>query len=116
MPKDKGIQLNDHNDPATGGEIMDLKIDPVRGADGKIMNGLVVGKTLKQNQALLLLAQPGDLKFAPTLGVGIEDALLSDDFLVFRHLIREHFAVDGMRVNRLDFYPGKPFKVEAVYQ
>lgn len=115
MGKDKGIQLNDHNDPGSGGELMDLKIDPKRGVDGKIMSGLVVGKTLKQNQALILLAHPGDLKFTPALGVGIEDALLSDDFLIFRHKIREQFGRDGMQVNRLDFYAGKPFKVEAKY-
>lgn len=115
MPKGKGIQLNDHNDPNDTGQLMDLKVKPVRGADGKLMSGFVVGSTLEQNKALLLLAHPGDLKFSPDLGVGIEDALLGDDFLAFRHKIRENFAADGLKVTRLDFYANKPFRVDANY-
>lgn len=115
MPKGKGIQLNDHNDPEGTGEVMDLKVAPIRAGDGKIVRGLVVGNILQQNQALILIARPGDLKFVPTLGVGIEDALLGDEFLSFRHKIRANFATDGLKVSRLDFYPNRPFKVEATY-
>ena len=113
--KGTGIQLNDHNDPETGGETMDLKIQPVRGADGKITSGLVVGNITEQNKALILIARQGDLKFSADLGVGIEDALLGNDFLSFRHKIREHFGKDGLQVSRLDFYMGKPFRVDASY-
>lgn len=110
--KDKGIQLNDSND---SGEVMDLKINPVRGEDGKIITGIVVGNTLEQNKAMILMAHPGDFKFNPFLGVGIEDALLTDDYLEFRHRIRKSFAEDGLKITRLDFYPGKEFKIDAKY-
>lgn len=106
-----GLQLNDSG----SGEAMDLKIDPKRDVDGKIISGLVLGNTLEQNKALILLAQPGDFKFRPDLGVGIEDLLLSENYLEFRHRIREHLAKDGMRVEVLELYKNKPVKIEANY-
>lgn len=112
MPKDIGIQLNESDDT---GQILDLKIDIKRGVDGKIIQGVVVGNTLEQNKALILIAQPGELKFDPDLGVGFEDLLLSEDYLEFRHRIREHFAKDGLKVNNLDLYPNKPIKIDATY-
>jgi len=112
MGKGTAIQLNDTNDT---GEIMDLNIAPVRDASGKIISGLVVGNTLEQNKALILINQPGELKFKADLGVGLEDLLLSDDLLEYRHKIRREFEKDGLKVTRVDLYEGKPFKVDAVY-
>lgn len=112
MGKATGIQLIDNTND---GEVMDVKINVLRDAYNKIVTGIVVGNTLEQNKALILMAHPGDFKFNPLLGVGIEDALLSDDFLDFRHSIREHFAKDGLKVTKLDFYENKPFKVDANY-
>jgi len=113
MGKGIGIQLNDTNDT---GEIMDVKIVPVRDVSGKIITGLVVGNTLEQNKALILITQPGEFKFRPDLGVGIEDLLLSNDLLEYRHKIRREFEKDGLNVSRVDLYEGKPFKVEADYE
>lgn len=108
-----GIQLIDNNDQ---GEVMDIKIDPKHDAQGKIVSGFVVGSTLQQNQALILLAHLGDLKFRPDMGVGIEDLLLSDDFLEFRHRVREHLTKDGLKVNTLELYPNKPVVIESEYE
>ena len=112
MGKAIGIQLVDSNDE---GIIMDLKIKPVRNADNKIISGLVVSSTLEQNKALILLAQQGEVKFIPDLGVGFEDILLSENYLEYRHKIREHFAKDGLIVTTVDLYKNKPFKIIADY-
>lgn len=108
-----GIQVNDHNDTAA---ILDLKIEPKRDSSNKIISGLVVGVTLEQNISLLLLMHQGEMKSKPDLGVGIGDLLLGEDYLVFRHKIRDHLKKDGLVVNQLDLYDGKPFKIVAEYE
>lgn len=112
MAKDIGLQLNDNT--ATG-EILDLKIEVVKDAEGKIKSGLIVGSTLQQNQALILITQPGENKFNPDLGVGIADMLLDHDYLNYRHRIREHYAKDGLKVTHLDLYENKPLRIDANY-
>lgn len=111
--KDFGIQLIDNNDD---GEILDLKIIPVRDSDGMIVSGLVLGNTLEQNKACILIGHQGEFKFNPDLGVGISDLTLGEDYLEFRHRIREHFAKDGLIVKTLDLYENKPIKIIAEYE
>lgn len=110
--KDKGIQLIDNNDD---GVIMDLKIIPVRGLDNKITSGFVIGQTIEQNIALMLMAHQGELKFRPDLGVGIQDITLSEDYLIYRHRIREHLKKDNLIVLELDLFENRPFKINAEY-
>lgn len=112
MPKAKGLQLNDNT---STGEILDLKIEVVKDAEGKITSGLIAGNTLQQNQALILITQPGENKFNPDLGVGIADMLLDHDYLNYRHRIREHYAKDGLKVTHLDLYENKPLRIDANY-
>ncbi|MDN3671700.1 hypothetical protein QWY99_01290 [Flavobacterium branchiarum] len=107
-----GIQVNDHNDT---GDILDLKIEPVRDSSNKIVSGLVVGSTLEQNISFIMILHQGELKSNPDLGVGIEDIALSEDYLGFRHKIREHLKKDGLVVSQLDLFEGKPFKIVAEY-
>ncbi|EGV44345.1 hypothetical protein BZARG_793 [Bizionia argentinensis JUB59] len=113
MSKDIGIQVIDNTDQ---GEVLDLKIDTLRDANNKIVSGLVVGNTLEQNKAFILIAQPNDFKDHPTLGVGFEDNLLGEDLLEYRHKIREHFAMDGLKVTQLDLYDLTGIKIEAQYE
>ena len=110
--KNKGIQLIDNSND---GEIRDLKIIPVRDASNKIVSGFVIGTTLEQNIALMLMLHQGELKFRPDLGVGIQDLVLSSDFLVYRHRIREHLKKDNLFVSELDLFENKPFKILAEY-
>ena len=77
-----GIQLIDNADT---GDLMDLKVLPMRNELGLISEGLVVGNILQQNKALILLGQPNDFKHDPTLGVGIEDGLGLLGFVVFHY-------------------------------
>ena len=108
-----GIQLIDNND---AGIVMDVKIQPVRDIDGMIVSGLSIGDILHQNKAMILIGHQGEFKFNPEIGVGLPDLLLSNDYLEYRHRIREHFAIDGLKVSRLDFYENKPFVIEAEYE
>jgi len=107
-----GIQLTENNDQ---GEILDLKINVVRDSAGKIMSGLVVGNTLEQNKAIILIAQQGEFKANPDLGVGLGDIVNSSDYLEYRHKIREHFTKDGLVVETLDLYENKTLKIIANY-
>ena len=111
--KDHAIQMIDNADQGT---VLDLKIQPVRDQDGKILQGVVIGNTLEQNKAFLLLGHPNDFKGNPTLGVGIEDILLSTDLLEYRHKIREQFARDGLKITNLDLYSLEKIKIEAHYE
>ena len=111
--KSIGIQLTDN---AANGEILDLKINVIRDTAGKIISGLVVGNTLEQNKAIILIAHHGELKANPDLGVGLGDLLLGSDYLEFRHRIREHFAKDGLVVETVDLYENKPIKIVANYE
>ena len=108
-----GIQYNDNND---NGEVLDLKVTPVRDASGKLASGLVVGNTLEQNKASILIAHQGEFKFNPDLGVGLGNITLSSDYLKYRHKIREHFAKDGLAVETLDLFENKPLKIVAHYE
>lgn len=112
MVKRTGIQLIDNNDE---GVVMDTKIQPVYDAQGKILRGMVIGDTLEQNKALLLIAQQGELKFNPDIGVGILDMTLSEDYLVYRHKIQEHFAKDGLQASKVELYKNKPIVINADY-
>lgn len=111
--KDKGIQLVDNGDD---GQVLDLKIKPVRDEFGKIVSGLVIGSTLQQNKASILIAKQGEFKHRPDIGVGIGDLTLSSDFLEYRHKVREHFKKDGLKITALDLYPNMPVKIEAAYE
>lgn len=111
--KDKGIQLNDSSNAL---EKIDLKIDVKRNSDGLITQGLVIGNTLNQNKALIIIANPGEFCFNPTLGVAINNMLLDDDYLRYKHRIREHLSKDGMTVKAIEFSKDKPLLIDAKYE
>lgn len=87
----KGIQLDDY----------DLKITVERDIDGKITSGLNIGDTTAQNQALILYAQPGEIKEQPIIGVGITSMCLDHDSLAWRSKIREQLELDGQKVDQV---------------
>ena len=110
--KGRGVQLIDSNDEGT---LMDIKVNPVRDADGKIVRGEVIGDTLQQNKALILIEHTGEIKWREDLGVGIGDLLLSDDYLEYRHTIRRELQKDGMKVTKVDLYENVPLNIVANY-
>ena len=71
----------------------------VRDEEGRIIEGLSLGETLPQNQALILLLHQGELKEAPAVGCGISDMLLDHNPLYWRARIREQLEIDGQTVD-----------------
>jgi hypothetical protein len=111
--KDIGIQLVDNIDDVN---LLDIKINPIRDQDGKIISGLVIGNILEQNKALILIGSQGDFKYRPDLGVCFEDVLLGGDLLEYRHKITEHFTKDGLKITELDLYRTDYIKIIANYE
>lgn len=110
--KRKGIQVNGQD---TMG-FLDLKIEPQHDGSSKITRGFVLGDTLDQNKAFLLMAHQGEFKANAHLGVGFSDILLGGDLLEFRHKIREQFAYDGLKIKTLDVYHVDHINIEANYE
>lgn len=109
--KDFGIQYKSNND---GNFSLDINV--IKDSSGRILSGLVLGNTLQQNMASILIAEPGDLKNNLTVGVGMRSALLDEDLLPYRHKIKEQFAKDGLVVSHLDLYDLKKFSIQAEYE
>lgn len=74
--------------------------------EGKILSGLNLGDTLRQNQALILVLHQGELKERPEIGVGIEDMLLDNDILYWRSRIREQLELDNQSVDKVRITTG----------
>ena len=87
-----GIQLTADYEP---------HIRLVRDEEGRIIEGLALGETLPQNQALILTLHQGELKEAPAVGCGISDILLDHRPLFWRARIREQLEMDGQTVHSI---------------
>ncbi len=95
--KDVGIQLNDD---------YDLLIE-----DG----ALQVGDVPAQNQALILITNPGEWKQYPTLGVGLESWLNDDNPGSLKAEIKKQLKSDGMTVDSVSL-DGSNLTIEAEYE
>lgn len=100
------------------GSVLEPVFNVVRDANGKIINGLQVGSTQAQNEALILISNPGEFKNSPTLGVGLGDALLgdTDDMLRFRHEVRRCYRIEGLEIEKLDLFDIKKINIIAKYK
>lgn len=85
-------------DPVTG----DLQMAVQRDAAGLIAQGLEIGVTTFQNQALILQASKGEFKEYPTLGVGISDILGDNEATGWKREIALQLEADGMKVKAVD--------------
>ncbi|MDM1557052.1 hypothetical protein HX126_21080 [Chryseobacterium indologenes] len=84
--------------------------------DVKIEDGdFVVGESTYQNQNLLILADKGQFKMDPTVGVGVRRFLESNKKDDLAREIRQEFMKDGMIVKSLTITPEMEIKVDAVY-
>jgi len=86
--------------------------------DGSLLirNGdFVVGESMNQQQAMLLIAHPGEFKMNPETGIGISDLLLGEELLEYRHRIRNQYMLDGLKINRLELYEIGKLKIDAEY-
>ncbi|WP_418450193.1 hypothetical protein [Alistipes sp.] len=109
MAKGKDILL----DPQTG----DLMADTARDAYGLIANGLQIGDTTKQNQAIILQAFKGEFKEYPTLGVGISDILNDNETAGWKREIILQLEADDMKVKEVDLdITNNKLMIDAVYR
>lgn len=106
MKRGTGILMDGNND---------LSVIVRRNANGFITQGLVVGNSTLQNQSMLLSMRKSELKHAPTVGVGISDALLDHDLLPWRQKIRQEFENDGLKVKTLTYNTPKELSIDAEY-
>lgn len=80
----------------------DLKVEVRHDTAGKITQGIVLEETTPQNQAMILVANPGEFKEHPAWGVGVEGILNDHDFARWRSRIREQIEADGQRIEQLE--------------
>lgn len=92
--------------------------DIVRDQSGRIVNGLNVGATQPQNEALILASNAGEFKNSPTLGVGLSNAVLSDtaDTLKYRHAVRRNYDLEGLSISQLDMFDLRKINIVAKYR
>lgn len=85
--------------------------------DFLIENGdFVLGDATAQNQELILVAHKGEFKESPEIGVGISNALLSENLQDIINSIRRNFEYDGMKVNKLEIQANGALTVDAHYK
>lgn len=104
--KDRGIVITDD---------YDFQITVQRDNEAKITTGLTLGNILYQNQAIILLAQPGEIKSSPLVGVGIENILNDEDLLGWQRTIRLQMELDGQVVTRITFGKDQNLEINAKY-
>ena len=105
MAKRMGILLKDG----------DLDCQVIRDSNGLILSGLVVGDVTKQNQQTILLAEKGEVKCAPGIGVGIASYLDDESPSGLLREIRTNLRNDGQKVRTCGFVNGKLI-IEAGYE
>ncbi|SBV95278.1 hypothetical protein KL86DYS2_10880 [uncultured Dysgonomonas sp.] len=96
--KSRGILLDESGD---------LQIKVVRDKNGLIVSGLVIGDVTEQNQRTILLAEKGEIKGAPLLGVGLGSYLDDETPSELLREIRINLREDGQKVERFEFENGK---------
>lgn len=99
-----GIQLKDY----------EPQINIKRDSLGQITQGLTLGETLQQNQAVILAMHQGELKERPMMGVGISDMLLDNDPIYWRTMIKEQLEMDGQKVGSVKLTK-TGIQIEATY-
>ncbi len=85
--------------------------------DIAIVNGdFAIGDATLQHQHHILIAQKGEFKEAPEIGVGIANMLLDENPRKILTQIRRNFEYDGMKVNSLEFNEKGNIVVDAPYK
>jgi hypothetical protein len=85
--------------------------------DLDIQNGdIAIGYSDNQHQEHILLANKGDYKEFPELGVGINNMLNEDDFLPFLIEAKKNLQYDGMKINNIKFEENGNLNIDGYYQ
>jgi hypothetical protein len=97
-------------------EVRDILLD--ENYDLIIKDGdLLVAESTEQHQRCILMANKGQFKQVPDVGVGINEWLNKESNLEeLSTLIAEEFEKDGMRIKSLKLESIESLRVEAYYQ
>lgn len=85
--------------------------------DLEIQNGdIIFGYSDNQHQEHILLANKGDYKEFPELGVGINNMLNEDDFMPFLIESKKNLEYDGMKINNIKFEENGNLNIDGYYK
>lgn len=85
--------------------------------DLQISDGdFAIGDSSNQHVQHILLAQKGEYKQTPELGVGIEQMLGADDPMEFLIEAKKNLEYDGMTVNNISFTEDQKLNIDAKYK
>lgn len=87
-------------------------------ADGDLMirdGHFVIGESTEQHKKDLLIAQKGDYRQHPFVGVGIGDYLEDDELADIGQEIQKQFEMDGMKVKKVEVFEDGKINIEAKY-
>ncbi len=82
-----------------------------------IQNGdFVIGSSDNQHQLDILVAEKGEFKEFPEIGVGIHEMLSDDDFVDFLIEAKKNLEYDGMKINNIEFTPEGKLHIDGKYK
>ena len=93
----------------------DLLLDP--SGDLSIVNGdFVIGDSSNQHQEHILIANKGEYKEFPELGVGIAAMLGDDDYVPMLIEIKKNLEYDGMKIRNVKFDKDGNLDIDGHYK
>lgn len=92
-----------------------LRAVTAEGIDSKEFD-FQIGASTTQHQRHLLIAQKGEYKAAPEIGVGITDELNGEDPKALLIKAKRNFEYDGMRIAELAYGADGKIYVDAAYE
>lgn len=88
-------------------ESFDLKINN---------NDFVLGDVTHQNQGLILLANKGEFRQFPFVGVGVKYYLDDDRLNGIKPELTKQLELDGMTVNSIKVFTNGQVEIDATYE
>ena len=93
----------------------DLLLDKY--GDLNFENGdLAIGYSDNQHQEHILVANKGEYKEFPELGVGIEQILDDDDYISVLIEAKKNLEYDGMKINNIKFEENGNLNIDGYYK
>ena len=85
--------------------------------DLSLQNGdVVIGYSDNQHQEHILIANKGEYREFPELGVGIEQILDDDDYISVLIEAKKNLEYDGMKINNIKFEENGKLTIDGYYK
>ncbi len=85
--------------------------------DLSFQNGdVVIGYSDNQHQKHILIANKGEYREFPELGVGIEQILDDDDYISVLIEAKKNLEYDGMKINNIKFEENGNLNIDGYYK